>query len=619
MTFTQIKELAFENYPESKGVDMSEVNEFWTHEDVYHCIDFMEMDDLGDGFAEVRFYRGNELTNTRRIDLATLEYTIKGQYFSGSLHMRASAEKESEDMAKEETLKKETGEKKMANKEKVKEIRIVLKEKGVKGVTVRNDAEQITATIRKEGVKKEAVQDALRTFEFVNVIYADGLDPEEAEADTDAATTATNYIEYLAGFGKTVDPAKVEEFQEKMKKIKDYYDDDVFLRGQAVSLAAEILPDLDANGESSYDLLSDLKLAMSMYETSAGYLEKDGQQLYNRDAEKGGKMKKTPETKRVSRNPVRIRLAENRDEWLEQRKKGIGGSDAANILGMGYSSPLTTFLDKTGQLPPVADNLPMKLGRALEQTVADLFEEETGIKCRKSGYMFQSKQHPFMLANIDRLTADGTFLECKTTTEWNKKKIAFKGEIPANWYCQCMHYMAVLGTPYCYLAVLIGNREFTWFKIERDGEDIKALIEAESEFWKMVHDGRFMGDPAGTAGESQSLTAAYPDPKEAGISYFSDDFEIKLREAEKAANEADEVAKAAKEKLESVKNEIKLIMGDEATEFRSGNVICTWKTKETSRIDSKALRKAHPEIADEFTKVTKAREFRYKFVEGGAK
>lgn len=622
MTFNELKELAFRNYPESKSVDMSEVNEFWTYEDAYHCIEFMEIDQLQNGQAEVRFYRGNELTNTRRMDLRTLEFSITGKYFPNSLHMRNSNESTQEP-------KEEKRENKMTNI--TKEIRNVLKEKEIKGVTVRKDSDQITVTIRKAGVKKEMVQDVLRTFELVNVIYADRLDPEEIEEQVETpavskmetTVTATSYIEYLDGFGKKVNPAKVEEFKEKLKKIQSasFNEDYALLRDQAVSLAAEILPDLRTENEYLKDIISDLKLALSMYETAVGYLEKSGRQLYNKNTNEteGGKMKKTPETKRVSRKPIRIRLADNRDDWLEQRKKGIGGSDAANILGMGYSSPLTTFLDKTGQLPPVADNLPMKLGRALEQTVADLFEEETGIKCRKSGYMFQSKQYPFMLANIDRLTADGTFLECKTTTEWNKKKIAFKGEIPAHWYCQCMHYMAVLGTPYCYLAVLIGNREFVWFKIERDEEDIKALIEAESEFWKMVQDGRFTGDPAGTAGESQSLTAAYPDPKEAGISYFSDEFEIKLMEAEKAANEADEVAKAAKEKLESVKNEIKLLMGDSAMEFRSGNAICTWKTKETPRIDSKALRKAHPEIADEFTKVSRTREFRYKFVKGDEK
>lgn len=314
------------------------------------------------------------------------------------------------------------------------------------------------------------------------------------------------------------------------------------------------------------------------------------------------------------RKPNRIHLSQTHEEWLEQRRQGIGGSDAANILGMGYSSPLTVFLDKTGRGEEVKDNLPMKLGRALEQTVADLFQEETGIKCRRSGYMFQSKDHPFMLANLDRLTSDGTFLECKTTTEWNMSKIAFRGEIPAHWYCQVMHYMAVLGVSHCYLAVLIGNKEFRHFRIERDEEDIEALIEAESKFWKMVQEDSFDGEYMGTANESKSLTAAFPDPKLAGISFYSDEFEIRLREAERALNEATEKADKAKADLEGVKNEIKLLMADGATEFKSGNALCTWKTKDTPRIDTKALKKKYPAIAKELTNISHTREFRYKFL-----
>lgn len=496
------------------------------------------------------------------------------------------------------------------------------KVRGDVGGMVREDIEHLYGEIFPTMKAPESLRNIRKDLAFGLRMYeaACKLIEEKPKAGQIDPVTATNYAEYLAAFGKTVDSSKIEGYKKALFEIKNAYysDDETWING-AKSLAAEILPDLIIDGECTDALLSDLKMALSMYEVAARYLEKDSQKLYNSCTQsKGVNMarKKTKDVKRVSRKPIRIRLADNHEEWLEQRKQGIGGSDAANILGMGYESPLTTFLDKTGQLPPIEDNLPMKLGRALEQTVADLFTEETGIKCRKSGYMFQSRQHEFMLANIDRLTDDGTFLECKTTTEWNAKKIAFKGDIPAHWYCQCTHYMAVLGVDHCYLAVLIGNREFVHFRIERDEEDIKALIEEEEKFWQMVKAGEFTGDPCGTARESQSLSKAYPEPKQAGITFHSDKYEIRLREAEQAANEADEKAKAAKEVLEGVKNEIKLLMGNDALEFKSGNAVCTWKTKETPRIDKKALEKAYPEIAKEFTKVTRTREFRYKFLKG---
>ena len=40
------------------------------------------------------------------------------------------------------------------------------------------------------------------------------------------------------------------------------------------------------------------------------------------------------------------------EEWLELRKKGIGGSDASIVCGINkYKSPVELWLDKTEQLP----------------------------------------------------------------------------------------------------------------------------------------------------------------------------------------------------------------------------------------------------------------------------
>jgi len=38
-----------------------------------------------------------------------------------------------------------------------------------------------------------------------------------------------------------------------------------------------------------------------------------------------------------------------REQWLELRRQGIGGSDAAAILGMNpWKSPMDVWLEKTG-------------------------------------------------------------------------------------------------------------------------------------------------------------------------------------------------------------------------------------------------------------------------------
>ena len=112
------------------------------------------------------------------------------------------------------------------------------------------------------------------------------------------------------------------------------------------------------------------------------------------------------------------------DEWLALRRKGIGGSDAASIMGVSaYSSPYRVWADKTGRLEPLEDNEAMRQGRDLEAYVAERFTEATGKKVRRNNYMIFSKKYPFMLANIDRLiVGENAGLECKTTNFLNLKQ-----------------------------------------------------------------------------------------------------------------------------------------------------------------------------------------------------
>ena len=47
-----------------------------------------------------------------------------------------------------------------------------------------------------------------------------------------------------------------------------------------------------------------------------------------------------------------------REQWLDWRRKGIGGSDVAAIVGLNkYKSALSVFLEKTGQKTDEVDNI----------------------------------------------------------------------------------------------------------------------------------------------------------------------------------------------------------------------------------------------------------------------
>jgi len=179
----------------------------------------------------------------------------------------------------------------------------------------------------------------------------------------------------------------------------------------------------------------------------------------------------------VKKNVIKHKLPTTHEEWLEGRLKGIGGSDAGAILGLNeYKSAYTLWCEKTGRISNNIDNEAMRLGRDLEDYVAKRFEEATGKKVRRSGFSYQSKEYPFMLANVDRLiVGEDAGLECKTANMLTKTKYD-KGDIPANYYAQCMHYMAVTGLSKWYIAILVMNKGFYFFEVLRDDEEINTLI-----------------------------------------------------------------------------------------------------------------------------------------------
>ena len=172
------------------------------------------------------------------------------------------------------------------------------------------------------------------------------------------------------------------------------------------------------------------------------------------------------------------------EQWLGIRRKTIGGSDAAGIVGLSqYATPYTVWADKTGHLPDKEDSEAMRQGRDLEEYVAKRWEEATGKTMRRSNSILYNSLYPFAHADIDRsVVGENAGLECKTTSSLNLRQ--FKGvEFPEKYYVQCVHYMAVTGCQQWYLAVLVFGRGFFTFTLERDQAEIDALMEAEKNFW----------------------------------------------------------------------------------------------------------------------------------------
>jgi putative phage-type endonuclease len=89
-------------------------------------------------------------------------------------------------------------------------------------------------------------------------------------------------------------------------------------------------------------------------------------------------------------------------EWLEYRRKGIGGSDVAAVCGLSkWKSPVEVWLDKTGQIEPEPAGEAAYWGTLMEPVIREEFTDRTGLRVRQVNALLQHKRFPFMLANID--------------------------------------------------------------------------------------------------------------------------------------------------------------------------------------------------------------------------
>jgi putative phage-type endonuclease len=173
-----------------------------------------------------------------------------------------------------------------------------------------------------------------------------------------------------------------------------------------------------------------------------------------------------------------------REEFLAGRKQGIGGSDAAKVLGISrWGGPFTVWNEKVIGVTTVEESDAMHFGTILEEVVAREFSERTGLKVRRRNQMTFHKDFPFLLANIDReIVGQNAGLECKTASaykidEWKDD------ELPDEYFVQVQHYCFVMGWEGCWIACLVGGQRFIYKYIPRNDDFIEPMVNTEQDFW----------------------------------------------------------------------------------------------------------------------------------------
>lgn len=226
-----------------------------------------------------------------------------------------------------------------------------------------------------------------------------------------------------------------------------------------------------------------------------------------------------------------------RQEWLNERRKGIGGSDSGSLFpeDSKYGCDTRLWYEKRDQKPDyertAGEKKILERGNRLEDIVAEQFSLEFGFRVRRHQTRVMDGV-PFMRVNIDRqivnvtreeltlywpqietdlqaVIGDGPcgpgVLECKTSNEWVVRD-AIKSGIATDYIFQIQHALAVTGYKWGVMAILdTSTFELTCFPMVRNEKLIKLILERGEKFWALVENGPKPDAPTFPQGDRRCL------------------------------------------------------------------------------------------------------------------
>jgi putative phage-type endonuclease len=292
-------------------------------------------------------------------------------------------------------------------------------------------------------------------------------------------------------------------------------------------------------------------------------------------------------------------LVPRSDAWKQARQSGIGGSEAAAILGLSdWSSAYEVYLRKTGLHPDGRDwegNEASEMGVLLEPVVAHLVEKRTGMRLVMPQYLYQHQHNSWMLGNPDRfgidpVTGQPCIIEIKTTDAHLEDRWGEEPDEPAaHALIQGLHYAEVLGWSIVYVGVLIGGNRFRCYRIEVDSDLVAGIVEHEADFWDRVQR-REEPSASGLERDKDLLNRMW---------CAVDDKEVLLGEEAvelvRGYNAAHADMKAAECRKNEAGNRLRQLMGDASIAVGiDGKPLATWKAQPQRVLNQERFERESP-------------------------
>jgi predicted phage-related endonuclease len=296
----------------------------------------------------------------------------------------------------------------------------------------------------------------------------------------------------------------------------------------------------------------------------------------------------------------------DRERWLRWRKHGIGGTDAAAIIGEGYNGkgPLDVYIDKTSDAidepaPGSDEALVLERGRELEPNVAARYARETG-RVLATIPPAVHRDFEFLRGSGDRgiLNQFGTVegvAELKTANAPTFQRMKLDG-LPKRYWIQLQHYLEVYDVDFGSFGVLQPDSwKFLRFDVQRDRDFGALLVERLVAFWNgnvvprippaptVVPSGEKLPAVGGELVRSENLDARL------ALQFYAltDSLKVAKELAEEAATFEDDV-----------KDRLKLWLESNGIDVVEGNGLRIYYKEQAGRatLDKLSLVAAHPNV-----------------------
>lgn len=293
----------------------------------------------------------------------------------------------------------------------------------------------------------------------------------------------------------------------------------------------------------------------------------------------------------------------------------IGGSQVGTILGRNkYETPYQLWRKFVQLDPPFTGNEATRWGIYFEDMVAKAASERLDIDFRRSNKVHKHPTYCYLDAHIDRHSRKhGILLECKTTTSrthasWGRdastvtSQYDCAGVIPEMYYWQVQHYLMITGLDVAYLAVaILDNRDIRLYQILPNQADQEFAVEECIKFWGYVQNST---PPPKLSSDDYDLM--FPDCESQATALLSekdtqifDSYYILKQEEQDAIN-----------RRKDCEAKIKFLIGECEVAEHNGEKLATWKSQNSSRLDTARLKQDHPEICEEYQKTANYRVLR---------